>query len=299
MKTGTIIEFQTGGINIDCTRLFVRLKSIIYGLFRNNKSLQNYDNILKCTSNNEKMINKVVKLEVKMKTAFTMAEVLITIGIIGVVAAMTLPSLISKHQKTELETALKKNYSVMQQALLKMQAENAGVPPSPKIYSRQEFKDLYIKQFNVLIDCGFGSSDVTDKENAAEFCVTEQLDDSNQRYTDHYKTFNKKSQIDNTLINNGQFVLTDGSIIFIENWDTGRIYISVDVNGIKKSPNIWGHDLFTFQLMDDGRLAPMGMEGTAYSEDGYCSKTSTNKFNGVGCTSRALNDKKYWDILQR
>ncbi len=231
--------------------------------------------------------------------AFTMAEVLITIGIIGVVAAMTLPSLISRHQKAELETALKKNYSVMQQALLKLQAENAGVPPSPKLYAAQEFKDIYMKQFKVLIDCGYGSTDVTDKENAAEFCLTEQLNDSNQRYTDHYKTFNKKFQIDNTYLNNGQFVLMDGSIIFIENWDPGILYISVDVNGIKKAPNIWGHDLFTFQLMDDGRLAPMGMQGTHYSEDAYCSKTSNNRYNGIACTNKALNDKKYWDILQR
>ncbi len=48
---------------------------------------------------------------------FTMAEVLITLGIIGVVAAMTLPSLINNNRNKALEAAFKKNYSVIEQAL--------------------------------------------------------------------------------------------------------------------------------------------------------------------------------------
>ena len=45
------------------------------------------------------------------KSAFTLAEVLITLGIIGVVAAMTLPSLIQEQTNKALEVALRKNYS--------------------------------------------------------------------------------------------------------------------------------------------------------------------------------------------
>ena len=52
------------------------------------------------------------------KLAFTMAEVLITIGIIGLVAAMTLPGLINNAQNKEKVTALKKAYSVLSQATL-------------------------------------------------------------------------------------------------------------------------------------------------------------------------------------
>lgn len=50
--------------------------------------------------------------------AFTLAEVLITLGIIGIVAAMTLPTLIQKHRNNVVETRLKKFYSVMNQAIL-------------------------------------------------------------------------------------------------------------------------------------------------------------------------------------
>ena len=44
-----------------------------------------------------------------MKPAFTMAEVLITLGILGIVIAMTLPALIKKYQNVVILTALKKN----------------------------------------------------------------------------------------------------------------------------------------------------------------------------------------------
>ena len=47
--------------------------------------------------------------------AFTLAEVLITLGIIGVVAAMTMPALIANHRKTVLKTQFKKAYSELQQ----------------------------------------------------------------------------------------------------------------------------------------------------------------------------------------
>ncbi len=51
------------------------------------------------------------------KVAFTLAEVLITLGIIGVVAALTLPNLIENHNRKVVETRLEKVYSTMNQAI--------------------------------------------------------------------------------------------------------------------------------------------------------------------------------------
>lgn len=51
------------------------------------------------------------------KTAFTLAEVLITLGVIGVVAAMTLPTLIQNHKKHVVETRLAKFYTTINQAI--------------------------------------------------------------------------------------------------------------------------------------------------------------------------------------
>lgn len=78
------------------------------------------------TINNSENDNKNIKnllfyslgsLFPKKKLAFTLAEVLITLGIIGIVAAMTIPTLINKKQKAEIETQLKENYSIIQQSL--------------------------------------------------------------------------------------------------------------------------------------------------------------------------------------
>ena len=51
----------------------------------------------------------------KYKKAFTLAEVLITLGIIGVVAAITIPGLITKYQKLATVVKLKKVYSQLNQ----------------------------------------------------------------------------------------------------------------------------------------------------------------------------------------
>ena len=69
-------------------------------------------------------VTHVDKFRNYRKTAFTLAEVLITLGIIGVVAAMTMPTLIKKHQQRVLVTRLQKNYSIVSQALMLSVAEN-------------------------------------------------------------------------------------------------------------------------------------------------------------------------------
>ena len=51
------------------------------------------------------------------KVAFTLAEILITLGIIGIVAALTLPTLIENHNKSVVEARLEKVYSTMNQAI--------------------------------------------------------------------------------------------------------------------------------------------------------------------------------------
>jgi prepilin-type N-terminal cleavage/methylation domain-containing protein len=56
----------------------------------------------------------------KNKNAFTLAEVLITLGIIGVIAALTIPMLVASYQKRVLVTQYKTNYSILSQGFQKM-----------------------------------------------------------------------------------------------------------------------------------------------------------------------------------
>lgn len=61
------------------------------------------------------------------KIAFTLAEVLITLGIIGVVAAMTMPVLISNYRESVIKNQFKKAYSLVAQSLVQIEANN-GYP---------------------------------------------------------------------------------------------------------------------------------------------------------------------------
>ena len=51
--------------------------------------------------------------------------------------------------------------------------------------------------------------------------------------------------------------------------------------------------------MPDGKLLPMDSQETRFSEDEYCSAASTNKYNGIGCTYKALTDKDYFKNLPK
>lgn len=57
------------------------------------------------------------------KSGFTLAEVLITLGIIGTVAAMTIPTLMTNYQKQVWESKLKKIYSITTNACERMLIE--------------------------------------------------------------------------------------------------------------------------------------------------------------------------------
>ncbi len=95
------------------------------------------------------------KLKVSCKSAFTLAEVLITLGIIGVVAAMTMPTLMNSTNGAQYKTAYKKALSVLSQAVVLnvalddydlSQTVETGGTNSPSIY--RLFKD----RMNVVND---------------------------------------------------------------------------------------------------------------------------------------------------
>lgn len=95
------------------------------------------------------------------KVAFTLAEVLITLGIIGVVAALTLPSLIENHQKKVVATKLEKFYSVMNQALQAEEAENGDRSNwAPNYAAGDTFGSWYLEHLDkhiVSLDKGVDS----------------------------------------------------------------------------------------------------------------------------------------------
>lgn len=94
----------------------------------------------------------------KRYSAFSLAEVLITLGIICVVAALTIPSLISKYHRRVAETKLVKFESVINQAVRMSIAENDDIvynPPSTgdtSIYLKEWFNENLLKYMNANYD---------------------------------------------------------------------------------------------------------------------------------------------------
>ena len=225
-----------------------------------------------------------------MRKGFTLAEVLITLGIIGVVAAMTLPALVTNKQAKELQVGLKKGYSLISQ-VFQMMTYGEGQAITPKEYSTHKFAPAFDKYLVAAKACPSQCLILRQQESDEEGNVL------GFDFAD-YKTYNKKANIEGSLFDNGQFLLRNGMTIYVEN--EGSIYLSLDVNGMYKGPNRWGHDLFTFQIMNNGKLLPMGADGTAYKDASkFCSATSSSKYNGIGCTNKALTEDDYWKNLPK
>lgn len=66
----------------------------------------------------------------KKHKAFTLAETLITLGIIGVVAAITIPGLIYNYKAHRLQSQFLKSYSTLQQVFKRMEADDVSLDPS-------------------------------------------------------------------------------------------------------------------------------------------------------------------------
>lgn len=93
------------------------------------------------------------------KSAFTLAEVLITLGVIGVVAAMTMPALISNHNKSVVEARLSKAYNVFSNAIRLSEIDNGMMKdwPTGANLDMDHFWNVYIKPYFVgaklCLDC--------------------------------------------------------------------------------------------------------------------------------------------------
>ncbi len=206
---------------------------------------------------------------------------------------MTLPALIANKQRKELQTGLKEAYSILQQALARASYEQGETVSSQNATNRR-LKPLIMPYFDSPVDCGWGGIHGT---NASTVICAGGITENSVQSIDIYNNYSKKSgKIRANQLDDGQFVIKNGMLIMLENLNNAPAYISVDVNGAGKKPNAWGHDLFTFQLMDDGKLLPMGAPGTVYHNQ-ECSRTSTSLINGIGCTYKAFTDENYWKTL--
>lgn len=220
----------------------------------------------------------------KRKLAFTLAEVLITLGIIGIVAAITIPQLINNYKAKRLRTQFLKSYSTIQQAFKKMEADDVSTDPTT--YNTLEYYKTFMNYLQAPMDCGIG-------DNKYLPCVY--MRDSSSKDYKPYKTYDGKTNASMILFDDGQIALQDGTLLLFENYAPRmRVFVSVDLNGYNNKPNRWGYDLFTFQLVDN-QLKAMGDTGTTYTDlSTYCNVNSQDEYNGIACAKKALSDSEYF-----
>lgn len=215
-----------------------------------------------------------------MKKGFTLAEILITLGIIGIVAAMTMPSLMNAYKAYKFRSQFNKSYSVLKQIARKMQADDNPIDPTSFYSNPGTFAKTIKKYLNGVVDCGTYTT-------TGGPCY--QYNSSKYPYTDLSGT-----KIATTYFDDGELSLPDGSLFLFEQPSgLDRFWVWVDLNGGSTPPNKLGYDLFVFQVVDSDFL-PMGATGTGYEDEKYCSFTSSTALNGIGCTEKAVKEQNYF-----
>ncbi len=205
------------------------------------------------------------------KSAFTLAEVLVTLGIIGVVSAMTVPSLMQNYQRQSYVTQLHKIYNETSQALMKYQNDKNAVN---------------------LTEAGIRSNDDLAKFVTDYFKVVQTCTSTANCFADEYKSLSGVdfNGMDKTV---KSFVLASGASIR-PNYavDGDKLFqIQVDING-KKGPNIHGRDLFYLFVYNNGLIDDRGVSAPmteTQREESF--KTRCKAVSNVGgCFGKILND---------
>lgn len=186
----------------------------------------------------------------EFKKAFTLAEVLITLGIIGVVAALTIPALITTYQKQQTLERLKTVFSDLNQAMLAAIAENGPVT------------DWYTDDVK-NID-GSGAKLFTDRYIVPYMKIINYCGNSTTGDCSQYNVYTLKKpnpDIVNWVWGSGgsKLFLPNGTLIsFMYDNVAIRYTAYIDING-RANPNILGKDIFIyFYSSTSGKLLPMG-----------------------------------------
>lgn len=215
---------------------------------------------------------------------FTLAEVLITLGIIGVVSALTIPNLLSNFRKRQIETQIKANYSIIQQAIKYADYDEVSYDIAIKDGSDASIKEWFNtflgKHLKVALYC----------ENAKSGCwhkkgIVKNLLGASPRY-----------EMDNGIggnivtfkLSNGAYFNVDGNTASdmasfgIDTTSDGLTFY-FDVNG-DKAPNVFGKDIYIMVWSDKG-LVPAGYNRTRKEVDNNCLKG-----DGYFCLQKVMSD---------
>lgn len=181
-------------------------------------------------------------MQIKRFIGFTIAEVLITICIVGIVATIILPGLIVNIEKQIAVAKVKEIYSMLSQATNQINkncgGDVSGCLAAPNAAdnnaaARNDLARIYKSEFNIVKDCTDG-------------VTTNCFVNENIKYLRDYP-FDWHNLSTAIYASNSAFVLKNGMVLGFD-WDNNGSYyftIDVDING-NKGPNRMGKDVFFF-----------------------------------------------------
>lgn len=204
------------------------------------------------------------------KAAFTLAEVLITLGIIGVVAAMTMPSLIQNYQEKATVTKLKKCYSLVSQAYVSILNDEGG-SDTLQAGDDLEMMEKFGKYLKYQKTCG---------RNKGCF----------PNVTYKSVTGNGYNKWEDDTTDRSRAILTDGTLIMFNKsamWRNEGNYlyaqIYVDINGFK-GPNQLGRDFFYFYINPE-KIVPAGAKALEEKNEDQKFTKNCIQQNGYACAA--------------
>ncbi len=205
--------------------------------------------------------------------AFTLAEVLVTLGIIGVVAALTMPALIGNYKKQQSIEQVKKVYSVLSQAFNHAVAEYGDSSEWDTVTPANAYSyfDTYWKPYIQAPDrcysykeCGYEVLNPFFKTNKGKDGYVVNIE-GGSRVMFH--------------MNDGTFVM----IITSSGYGADDRRILVDLNG-PKLPNRFGNDVFFFLRVNGKGIVPYGYNQTEAAVNSDCS----SRGNGYMCAAKLM-----------
>lgn len=206
-----------------------------------------------------------------MKKAFTLAEVLIVLGITAVVAALTLPTLIQKYQMKSFEVAFKKQYSVLNNAINYIQLNN-------------NLSECYVAVIDVIYQ-GKPASNYVGRNSDCVALKNELISNLKLTPISKYSGFTSmsKAKADGVVTINGSidyysalmyssnfYLLPDGAVVMFSDSGSSYFYndlIFIDVNGAK-GPNRWDYDVFCLTLVSKNGILRLSDEYASIAEKG-------------------------------
>ena len=211
----------------------------------------------------------------RTKKAFTLAEVLITIGLLGVIAAITLPSVSNNVSATQLAAALKTSQATISDKIdAGMALEDAPTVRDLKAFDNPNDLNLIYKGLSkyLRLDPVEGSHTVFSMSNGSEVAVwpQEKIRQINTKAFIYMEDYENEELSPGALLikQNGGNVLRKNAKVFI------------DVNGYTK-PNRFGYDVYEYYLAQDGRLYPVGGSDVSLFATAGASDESANWKSGA------------------